>query len=273
MSLETAQGPNGDVSPAPFVEFAGKLADAARAVAQSHFRQGLTIEDKPDESPVTRADREAEAAMRALIGEAYPDHGIFGEEYGSENEDADFVWVLDPIDGTKRFITGNPLFGSLVALLHRKKPIVGVIDMPILEERWLGVAGQPSLFTDKQGSREVRVRSCSEVARATILSTAPEMFQGVDGPAFERLRQAAKLTLYGGDCFNYGLLASGFTDLVVEAGLAPYDIMALAPVVLGAGGLMTDWQGQALTLHTDGRVIAASDPALHKAALELLTGD
>ena len=236
MSADPAQRPGSHVSPEPFVDFAKNLADAARGVARRHFRQGLAIEDKADDSPVTRADREAEAAMREMIGTAHPDHGIIGEEHGPHNAGADFVWVLDPIDGTKRFITGNPLFGSLIALLHRKRPILGVIDMPILEERWIGADGRPTRFTDRQGSREVRVRPCPAVERATVLSTAPEMFKGTDGPAFQRLREAAKLTLYGGDCFNYGLLASGFADLVIEADLAAYDIMALVPVVEGAGG-------------------------------------
>ena len=258
--------------PEHFVALAGELAEAARAVARRYFRQGLAVEDKADESPVTKADREAEAAMRRLIGQAQPDHGIFGEEYGAENPEADYVWVLDPIDGTKRFITGNPLFGSLIALLHRKQPILGVIDMPILEERWLGVSGRATLFTDRQGQREARVRPCGDVAGATVLSTAPEMFQGANGPAFERLRQTAKLTLYGGDCFNYGLLASGFADLVIEADLAPYDYLAHAPVITGAGGVMTDWQGAALTLNSDGRVICAGDKACHKAAVKLLEG-
>ena len=258
--------------PEASVALAERLADAAGAVARRYFRQGLAIEDKADESPVTRADREAEAAMRALIAEAFPDHGIFGEEHGIENPDADYLWVLDPIDGTKRFITGNPLFGCLIALLHEKTPILGVIDMPILEERWLGVAGRPTTFSDKNGRREARVRPCAGLAQATILSTAPEMFQGANGTAFEALRSAAKLTLYGGDCFNYGLLASGFADLVIEADLAPYDYLAHAPVILGAGGCMTDWQGARLTLESDGRVICAGDEACYRAAVSLLGG-
>jgi histidinol phosphatase-like enzyme (inositol monophosphatase family) len=214
------------------------LAAAAREVARRHFRQGLAVEDKADESPVTRADREAETAMRALIGAAHPDHGIHGEEFGVENPGAEFVWVLDPIDGTKRFITGNPIFGSLVALLQGGRPILGLIDMPILEEHWLGAAGHATTFTDRTGTRDARVRPCTGLAAATVLATSPEMFKGADGAGFERLRQAAKLTLYGGDCFNYGLLASGFADIVVEADLAPYDHLAHAPIIAGAGGVL-----------------------------------
>lgn len=258
------------VCPQAFLELAGRIADAARLVARRHFRQGLAVEDKADESPVTRADREAEAAMRETIAAAHPDHGIHGEEFGVENPGAEFVWVLDPIDGTKRFITGNPLFGSLVALLQGGRPILGVIDMPILEERWLGAAGHATTFTDRTGTRKARTRDCASLAAATLLSTAPEMFQGADGTAFQRLRGAAKLTLYGGDCFNYGLLSSGFADLVVEADLAPYDYLAHAAIIAGAGGVMTDWQGRPPGLDSDGRVLCAGDRRCHEQAISLL---
>ncbi len=256
--------------PEEFLDLAGRLAAAARAVAQRHFRERLPVEDKADESPVTRADREAETAMREIITAAHPDHGIHGEEFGVENPGAEFVWVLDPIDGTKRFITGNPLFGCLVALLQGGRPILGLIDMPILEERWLGATGHATTFTDRKGTQEARVRPCAELAVATVLATTPEMFMGADAPAFERLRRAAKLTLYGGDCFNYGLLASGFSDIVIEANLAPYDHLAHAPIIAGAGGVMTDWQGRPTSLETDGRVLCAGDPRCHDLAISLL---
>ncbi|GAB4394125.1 MAG: inositol monophosphatase family protein [Kiloniellaceae bacterium] len=258
--------------PEEFLSLAGRLAEAARAVARRHFRERLPVEDKADDSPVTRADREAETAMREIIGAGYPGHGIHGEEFGVENPEAEFVWVLDPIDGTKRFITGNPLFGCLVALLQGGRPILGVIDMPILGERWLGAAGHATTFTDAKGTREARVRPCADLPAATLLSTAPEMFQGDRAPAFDRLRGAAKLTLYGGDCFNYGLLASGFTDLVVEADLAPYDHLAHAPIIAGAGGIMTDWQGRPTGLDSDGCVLCAGDPRCHEQAISLLQG-
>ncbi|WP_340116647.1 histidinol-phosphatase [Pelagibius sp. 7325] len=256
--------------PDEFLKLAGRLADAGRRVARNHFRQGLAVEAKADESPVTRADREAEMAMRELIAAAHPDHGIHGEEFGVENPGAEFVWVLDPIDGTKRFITGNPLFGCLVALLQGGRPILGVIDMPILEERWAGAAGQATTFTDANGTREARVRPCDGLADATVLATSPDMFRDADALAFDRLRRAAKLTLYGGDCFNYGLLASGFADIVIEANLAPYDHLAHAPIIVGAGGVMTDWQGRPTDLDTDGRVVCAGDPRCHELAISLL---
>ncbi|MGD1877050.1 MAG: histidinol-phosphatase [Kiloniellaceae bacterium] len=258
--------------PEAFLALAARLAEAGRTVGRKYFRQGLAVEDKADESPVTRADREAETAMREIIAAAYPGHGIHGEEFGVENPEAEFVWVLDPIDGTKRFITGNPLFGCLVALLQGGRPILGLIDMPILEERWLGTAGQATTFTDKTGTREAKVRSCPGLAAATVLATSPDMFRDADAAAFARLRRAAKLTLYGGDCFNYGLLAAGFADIVVEANLAPYDHLAHAPIIAGAGGVMTDWQGRPTCLETDGRVLCAGDRRSHDLAISLLQG-
>jgi len=256
--------------PDEFLRLADRLADAGRKVARHSFRQGLDVEAKADESPVTRADREAEMAMREIIAAACPGHGIHGEEFGVENPGAEFVWVLDPIDGTKRFITGNPLFGCLVALLRGGRPILGVIDMPVLEERWAGATGHPTTFTDRKGTREARVRPCDGLGGATILATSPDMFRDADAPAFDRLRWAAKLTLYGGDCFNYGLLASGFADIVIEANLAPYDHLAHAPIIAGAGGVMTDWQGRPTDLDTDGRVVCAGDPRCHELAISLL---
>jgi histidinol phosphatase-like enzyme (inositol monophosphatase family) len=256
--------------PQAFVTLAGEMAAAAGEVARRHYRTALEVHEKPDDTPVTLADREAEARIREIITDRYPDHGVIGEEEGSDRPDAEYVWVLDPIDGTKKFVTGNPLFGTLIALLHEGRPILGVIDMPMLGERWTGAAGRATRFEDRQGAREVRVRPCAELAGAVLTATTPHMFGEAEFPAFERLRRAARFVLYGGDCFAYGALASGHLDLVVEADMAPYDFMALAPVVTGAGGVMTDWSGRPLGLVTDGRLIAAGDKRVHEAALELL---
>ena len=244
------------------------LADAAGAVIRPYFRQKIAIDDKADASPVTIADRQAEQAMRALIEARFPSDGIFGEEFGTIREDAEWVWVLDPIDGTKSFISGIPLFGTLIALLHEGRPVLGIIDQPISRERWRGVAGQQ---TTHNGSA-IRSRACADLARATLFATAPDMFRGADGDAFARLKSRVKLTRHGGDCYAYGLVASGFIDLVVEASLKPYDYCAMVPVIEGAGGVFTDWQGKPLGLASDGRVIAAGDPTLHAAALALLAG-
>lgn len=249
------------------VALAEGMADAARPIVLGYFRRGLRIERKFDASPVTVADREAEAAMRRLIEQIYPGHGIVGEEHGRVRETAKYVWVLDPIDGTKSFVTGKPLFGTLIALLRDGEPLVGVIDMPALGERWVGVTGRPTVFN----RQIVKVRSCLELEDAWLYATSPEMFVGPDDTdAFARLRGRCRAAVYGADCYAYGLLASGTVDIVCEASMQPYDYCAAVPVVAGAGGVMTDWQGQALGLASDGRVLAAGDPAIHAAAQEAL---
>ncbi len=261
-----------DDAPCPeaFVDLARRLADRAREITGRYFRRPVDIEHKADHSPVTVADRETEAALRAMIAEAFPDHGVVGEEQGAHLPDARFLWVIDPIDGTKRFITGHVQFGTLIALLDAGRPILGIIDMPQLDERWLGAAGRPSVHHDRRGVRPARTRICPEVAAATLYSTSPQMFEGADLAAFERLRAAVKTPLFGGECYSYGLLASGFNDLVVEADMSPYDYLAQVAVIDGAGGIITDWQGRPLGLESDGRVLAAGDPALHRTALDLL---
>ncbi len=256
--------------PEEFITLAEQLASAAGEVARGYFRTTLEVHDKPDDTPVTRADREAEARVREIIAAAQPAHGIVGEEGESLRSGAEFVWVLDPIDGTKRFISGNPMFGTLVALAQDGTPILGVIDMPMLGERWTGAAGRPTVMQDRAGAREVRVRPCAALAEAVLTASSPHMFAEQEFPAFERVRRAAKMVLYGGDCFNYGALASGYTDLAVEADMDTYDFMALVPVVQGAGGVMTDWEGAPLGLASDGRLIAAGDQRVHEAALGLL---
>jgi histidinol phosphatase-like enzyme (inositol monophosphatase family) len=258
--------------PQAFVTLAEAMAAAAGEVTRRYFRTGLDVQDKPDDTPVTLADREAEARLREIVAERHPDHGVVGEEAGSDRPEAEYVWVLDPIDGTRKFITGNPLFGTLIALLHEGRPILGVIDMPMLGERWLGAAGRATRFADRRGVREARVRPCADLADAVLTATTPHMFDEGEFPAFERVRRAVKTVLYGGDCFAYGALASGHLDLVVEADMDPYDFLALVPVVEGAGGVVTDWRGGALGLETDGRVLAAGDRRVHEAALELLAG-
>jgi inositol-phosphate phosphatase/L-galactose 1-phosphate phosphatase/histidinol-phosphatase len=254
--------------PAELVALAQRLADAARPIAARYFRTGLIVDDKSDSSPVTIADREAETAMRALLGEHVPDHGVFGEEHGAVRTDAEYVWVLDPIDGTKAYITGLPIFGTLIALLHRGQPVLGVIDQPILGERWLGVDGERSTLNGKP----IQVRACASLDRAYMYSTAPIMFPGAFEKRHQALTQRVKLFRWGGDCYAYGLLAAGHVDLVVENSLKLYDFAALVPVIKGAGGLITDWRGKPLDVHSDGSVLAAGDAAVHRAAIDVLNG-
>jgi inositol-phosphate phosphatase/L-galactose 1-phosphate phosphatase/histidinol-phosphatase len=253
---------------AAHLALAGELADAAGAIIRRYFRQPIAIDDKSDLTPVTIADREAEAAMRRLIEARFPDHGIFGEEEGRTRPDAEYQWVLDPIDGTKSFISGVPLFGTLIALTCRQRPVLGIIDQPVAGERWIGASGHPSTLN----GRAIRTRPCTELGRATLFTTAPELFKGAEAEAFQRLRAASKLTRYGTDCYAYALVATGFIDLVVESGLKPYDFCALIPVIEGAGGSVTDWQGRPLDLASDGHAVAAGDARLAAAARALLAG-
>jgi histidinol phosphatase-like enzyme (inositol monophosphatase family) len=254
--------------PAELVTLAHRLADVARPIAARYFRTAVTVDDKTDLSPVTVADREAETARRTVLAAQVPEHGVFGEEHGAVRTDADYVWVLDPIDGTKAFITGLPIFGTLIALLHRGKPVLGVIDQPILDERWLGVEGERSTFNGKP----ISVRACPALDHAYMYSTAPIMFSGAFEKRHEALTRKVKLFRWGGDCYAYGLLASGHVDLVVENSLKLYDFAALVPVVKGAGGLITDWRGKELDAHSDGSVLAAGDAAIHRSALAVLAG-
>lgn len=249
-----------------FKDLAINLADAARPEILSRFRTGIAIDAKSDASPVTEADRTAERVMRALIKERFPSHGILGEEYGSENIDAEYVWVLDPIDGTNSFVTGKPLFGTLIALCQNGVPIVGVIDAPGVNERWIGVKGQATLHN----GQAVTTRRLGALDQAWLYATTPAMFLGENKAAFERLSASVWRTVYGGDCYAYGLLASGHVDLVCEASLGTYDFAALVPVIEGAGGIITDWHGAPLTLQSEGRVLAAGDKSQHQMALNQL---
>ena len=259
---------------AAFRPFAEELADAAGAAIRPYFRQRLEVEAKADASPVTVADRAAESAMRELIAARRPQDGIVGEEYGAERADAEYVWVLDPIDGTKAFISGLPTFGTLIALLHCGAPVLGVIDQPVSGERWLGV---PGLGADLRAGRDavprpIRTRACASLADASLFCTAREQFVGPDGEAYARLVAQVRMTRYGLDCYAYAMLATGFVDLTVEATLEPYDYLALVPVIKAAGGRISDWAGAPLGLHSDGRVIAAGDPRRHSEALAILRG-
>ena len=249
-----------------YLPLAHRLADASGAVVMRHFRQALAVDDKDHIagfSPVTVADREAEAAIRALIEEACPDHGILGEEHGHARPGARFTWVVDPIDGTKAFISGMPTWGTLIALQDGATGIIGILDQPFLRERFVGHGGGAFL-----GERRLATRACADLGGATLYATEPDMFAPAERTAFDALATRVRLRRYGADCYAYGMLAAGFVDLVVEASMKPWDIAALIPIVKGAGGLVTSWDGG--PVGADGRVLAVGDPGLHAAALEFL---
>lgn len=233
-----------DPCPLEFITFAEQLADQARELIISHFRTGLSVDEKSDLTPVTLADRGTEKALRELIEASYPNHGIIGEEFENLRSDAEYLWVLDPIDGTKSFITGSPMFGCLISLARERRPILGVIDMPALGERWVGAVGFPTRFHDWRGTRSVATRLCAGLEHAYLRTTTPHGFVGDSRQeAFQKLIETARMTLYGGDCYSYGQVANGDIDLVLEKGLGTYDFAALVPVVEGAGGLIVDCNG------------------------------
>jgi inositol-phosphate phosphatase / L-galactose 1-phosphate phosphatase / histidinol-phosphatase len=242
-----------------------RLADRARASWRGYLHQTTPAEQKADRSPVTAADREIESEMRRLIRAEFPTHGIRGEEFAAE-AGSEFTWVLDPIDGTKSFITGFPLFGTLIALLRAERAVLGVIEVPALGERWLGSEGTPTRFN----GAPARTSACSRIAQARVYTTSTDAFHGEQLRRYEAVSSRALLRRYGGDCYLYGLLASGHCDLVIEAAMQPHDFQALVPVVEGAGGRISDWNGRPLDVNSDDRVVAAATTALWQQALEEL---
>ena len=245
-------------------------ADAARAVTLSGFRRGLAVESKrADYDPVTAADRDAEAAIRAVLARMRPDDGILGEEHGAAPGTSGLQWVLDPIDGTRAFVAGAPTWGTLIAVNEGGPPVLGCIEQPYVGERFEGGFGAARLI---RGEREepIRTRSVGALSEAIILTTFPEVGSEEDGALFARLAARCLLTRYGLDCYGYALVAAGHVDLVVEAGLAPYDIQGPMAVVQGAGGIVTAWDGG--PAERGGRVIAAGCARIHEAALEVLAG-
>jgi len=243
-----------------FTQLASQLADAAGEIIKKYYRQPFDIEQKGDNSPVTIADRSVEQRLREILEKERPDDGIFGEEFGIKESQNGLSWVIDPIDGTKSFMIGRPTFGTLIALCEDDVPKLGVIDQAISGERWIGVSGEATTLNGKS----VKTRPCESLNAASICSTTPAMFN--DAPVYKYFDEGK--FAWGGDCYMYGLLASGFLDMTLEASLKPYDFAALVPVVEGAGGLICDYDGQPLTLKSDGRVFALGDPSLKDAVLQ-----
>jgi inositol-phosphate phosphatase / L-galactose 1-phosphate phosphatase / histidinol-phosphatase len=250
------------------IALANRLADRAGEAIRPFFRSVFNLETKGDSSPVTEADQAAETAMRSLLETERPDDGIIGEEYGRVRESAVRQWVIDPIDGTTSFIAGRPIFGTLIALMQDGWPVLGIIDQPISKERWVGVVGAPTSFNGKA----VRTRPCPKLSEALLATTSPQLFADHDAEHFMALaaKTAHRRLIWGGDCYNYGLLASGHVDLVIESGLKIHDFAALIPVVEGAGGHMCDWRGEPLNAESAGDVLAMGDAARLEDVLKAL---
>ena len=226
------------------LEFAESLADAAEVPVLSHFRSQLNIEDKSDSSPVTVADRDAESRMREMIQSRFPDHGIIGEEYGNLNPESPWTWVLDPIDGTRAFITGNPLFGTLIGLMYEGEPMIGVIHAPVTGERWAAAKGFVCSYQDRKNPKSIcKTSKKTELSETFLYSTDPTMFNETRASRLHKIQTKVKNRRFGGDCYLYGMLASGWIDLVIEANMKLFDVMALIPVIQCSGGEISDWDG------------------------------
>ncbi len=253
--------------------FAQHLADLAAGVILPYFRRRIAVSDKGVPGfydPVSEADQKAEDAIRAAIRREFPQDGIIGEEFGTAEGKSGFDWVIDPIDGTRAFLAGQPLWGTLIALEAGGRPAIGILDQPFLHERFTGQNGMAEL-RNAQGTTRLTTRSCARISDAVICTTHPMTHLDEDERLrFHRVERECRFSRYGGDCYAYALLAMGFIDIVIEAGLKHWDVAAVIPIVEGAGGLITDWQGD--PVRRGGNIIAAGDPRVHAAALKILAG-
>jgi myo-inositol-1(or 4)-monophosphatase len=253
--------------------FAQHLADIAGGVIRPWFRRRIEVSDKGAPGfydPVSEADRKAEDVIRAAILRDFPQDGIIGEEYGAVDTESEFVWVIDPIDGTRAFLAGQPLWGTLIALEADGRAVLGILDQPFMRERFTGQNGVAEL-RNAEGATALAVRSCERLSDAVICTTNPMTHMNeAERALFHRVERECRFSRYGGDCYAYALLAMGFIDLVIEAGLKHWDIAAVGPIVEGAGGLLTDWKGN--PFGRGGDVIAAGDPRVHAAAVKILSG-
>lgn len=256
--------------PIDFAGFVDELAVASGRSILPFFRTALTAEDKSQGGvfdPVTEADKAAEVVMRRMIADAFPAHGIVGEEFGSEREDAELVWVLDPIDGTKAFVSGLPLWGTLIGLLRNGRAAYGMMHQPFIGERFFGDGGQAG-YRGPHGSRMLHTRRCADLSQATLSTTSPSLISPDHIGRYRAVEEKVRLTRYGYDCYAYCMLAAGHIDVVIEAGLKPYDIVALIPIIEGAGGIVSTWSGD--RPEKGGAIVACGDKRLHDQALRLL---
>ena len=249
-----------------YINFANKLADAAGITSMEYFRTSLDIDNKSDESPVTIADKNTELKIRSMIEKEYPNHGILGEEFDSINPNAEFIWIIDPIDGTRSYIAGHKDFGNLISLTQNKKPIIGIINCPAHDERWIGVKNKKTTINQQI----VKTSGVTKIEDAYLFTSGlyfeePHLRNGVD-----KITKKIKYYRYGGDCYMYGMLASGLIDIVIEDTLKVHDYMALVNVIEGAGGEITDKFGNEITTDSKGSVIASANEKLHSELISLI---
>ena len=250
-----------------FISFANYISDESAKIIKQYFRKPLNITNKDDESPVTIADKNTELVIRKLISLQYPNHGILGEEFEDKDKESEYLWVIDPIDGTRSFIAGHKDFGTLIALLHNKKPIIGIINCPMHEERWLGIQGRQSTMNGEV----INTSNKCTLDQSYLCSTGLYMFENDEfKKGFEKIINITRYHRYGGDCYNYGMLASGYIDIVIENMLKTHDYMALIPIIEGAGGKITDKFGKKINLDSDGSVIVSANEKLHKQLIDII---
>lgn len=249
-----------------FIDFSQELAEASRALIRSRFRRNIDIEMKPDNTPVTPTDLEVEALIRNMIADRYPGHGVIGEEYPANAAAAECVWVIDPIDGTRSFIAGRPVFGTLIALTIDEAPVLGVVDIPITQERWVGATGHATRLNGEVAT----TRKCPALSQAILLATSPEYFDGDRAQPFARFTASSRFNIYDAGTQGYGLVASGHVDGMIAARYGIVDYLAAVPVIEGAGGVIRSWDGAPLTLHSGERIVALGDPERLADVLTLL---
>ena len=259
-----------DLTPKRLATVFHQLCEVASRETLPRFRRGINVINKleQDFDPVTEADREAERAIRDVIAKEFPSHGIIGEEFDNIQQDARFQWIIDPIDGTRAFISGVPVWGTLIGLYENGKPIAGVMDQPFTGERYLAVDGQSQLFREGDIAQDLKTRSMNQLSQATLMTTSPHLLQNEDDDRYFEVEKQANLTRYGCDCYAYCLLAAGHIDLVIESGLNIYDIAALIPIIENAGGLVTNWQGGDAA--KGGQILAAGNEELHAQTMAIL---
>jgi histidinol phosphatase-like enzyme (inositol monophosphatase family) len=251
------------------ISFANHLADISATVITKYFRSNISEETKNNQTPVTKADKETEEVIRQAIEKKFPQHGIVGEEFQNTNDKADYKWIIDPIDGTVSFIMGRPIFGTLIALSYKDKPILGIINQPITKERWCGIADQNATLNGKI----IKTSDCKNIQDAILCSTSPHFFKGNDSIRLQRISSQTKYQsqggiMYGGDCYLFGLLALGSVDIIIEQGLEIHDFMALNQIVKSAGGVITTWEGKELDMNSNGTIIACATQELYDKVMD-----